>query len=92
MQIISGQKIERIFCFVVILAPSFLGYFFVPGPLGDLKGVLGDVFGSTDAIESFQRNVCFFVQKSTFFQGVSHLFWVKKDQIFKSTFFASLCP
>ena len=38
-----------------------VGYFFVPGPLGGLKSVSGD----------------FFVQKSTFFQGVSLWFLAK---------------
>ena len=48
VQITPWQKIGRVFFFALILTPSFLGYFFVPGPLGDLKGVSGDVFGSTD--------------------------------------------
>ena len=53
VQIIPWQRIERIFFFALILTPSFLGYFFVPGPLGDLKRVSGDVLGSTDSIGSF---------------------------------------
>ena len=53
VEIMPWQKIERIFCFALILTPSFLGYFFVPGPLVDLKGVSGDVFRSTDSIGSF---------------------------------------
>ena len=34
----------------------------------------------------------YFVQKSTFFQGVSPWFLVKNDQILKSSFFTCLCP
>ena len=30
-----------------------VGYFFVPGPLGGLKSVSGDVFGHTDSIGIF---------------------------------------
>ena len=53
MQITAWQKMERILVFALMHAPSFLGYFFVPGLLGDLKCVSGDVFGSTDSIGSF---------------------------------------
>ena len=47
------QRIEKIFFFALILIPSFLGYLFVPCPLGDIKRVSGEVFGSTDLIGSF---------------------------------------
>ena len=53
VQITPWQRIERIFVFALILTPSILGHFFVPGPLGRLKRVSGDVFGSTDSIGSF---------------------------------------
>ena len=42
-------------------------------------------------LEAFKR-ILYFVQKSTFFQGVSPWFLAKNDQIFKSAFFTSLCP
>ena len=65
MQITPWLKIERIFIFALILILSFLSYFFVPSPLGDLKRVSGDVFGSTDSIGGFQENI-FFVLKIDF--------------------------
>ena len=36
---------------------SFVGYFFVPCPLGSLKRVPGDVFGHAELIETFNRNI-----------------------------------
>ena len=59
VQITLLQRIERIFVFALILTPSFLGYFFVPSPLGYLKRVSADVFGSTDSIGSLEKNICF---------------------------------
>ena len=53
VHITPWQRYERIFFFALILTLSFLGYFFVPGLLGDLKRVLMDVFRSTDLIGSF---------------------------------------
>ena len=53
VKIMTWQRIEKIFLSAFILTPSFLGYFFVPGPLGDLNGVSWDVSGSTDSIKSF---------------------------------------
>ena len=50
---------------MVSLISSFVGYLFFPGPLGDLKRVSGDVFGSTDSIGGFQENI-FFVLKIDF--------------------------
>ena len=71
MQITPWQKkkIERIFVFALILTPSFLGYFFVPGPLGGLKPVSGDVFGSTDSIGSFKENIYFSSKNQIFAKG-----------------------
>ena len=34
------------------MTSSFVGYFFVPGPLGGLKSVPGDVFGDADSIDT----------------------------------------
>ena len=42
-----------------MLTPSFVGYFFVPGPWRGPKRVSGDVFGHTDSIESFLKNIVF---------------------------------
>ena len=54
VQITPWQKNKGVFVFALILTPSFLGYFFVPGRLGGSKRVVsGDVFGSTDSIGSF---------------------------------------
>ena len=53
VKITPWQRIAGIFVFALILTQSFLGCFFVLGPLGDLKRVSGDVFGSTDSIGSF---------------------------------------
>ena len=55
MQITPWQKIERIFVFAFMQSPSFIGYFVVPGGLGDVKRVSGDVVGSTDSIGSKKR-------------------------------------
>ena len=71
VQITSWQRIERILFFALILTPSFLGYFFVSGPLGDLQRVSGDTFRSTDWIKIFLKEYLFFVQISTFCQRVS---------------------
>ena len=65
----------------------FVGYFFVPGPLGGLRKFSGDVFGYTDSIGSFLKNICR-VSKNRLFPG----FLVKNDHIFKSAFFTRLCP
>ena len=53
VHITPWQRIERSFFFALILTPSLLGYFIVPGLLGDLKRVLGYLFGSTVSIRSF---------------------------------------
>ena len=41
------------FCLTLTLTSSFVGYFLLPGPLGVLKSVSGDVFRHTDSIGSF---------------------------------------
>ena len=41
---------QGIFCLTLTLTSSFVGYFFVPGPLGGIKSVSGDIFGHTDSI------------------------------------------
>ena len=53
VEITPWQRIERIIVFALIPTPSFLGYFFVPGLLGELKGISGGVFASTASIGSF---------------------------------------
>ena len=42
-------------------------------------------------LKAFKRYL-YFVQKSTFLQGISPGFLAKNDQIFKSVFFTCLCP
>ena len=59
-------------------APSFLGYFFVPAPLGDIKRVSEDVFGSTDSIESFKK-IFVFRPKIDFLPRGNPRFLVKND-------------
>ena len=54
VQFSPWQRFERIFVFALIPTLSFRAYFFVPGPLGDLKRVSWDVFGSTDSISAFK--------------------------------------
>ena len=69
MQMTPWQRIERIFVFSLFLTPSFLGYFFVPGPLRDLKRISGDVLGSTDSIGGFLKNICFLRKNRLFAKG-----------------------
>ena len=52
VQITPWQRIQSVSFFALILTPSFLGNVFVPGPLGDLKRVSSDFFGSTDSVGS----------------------------------------
>ena len=68
-----------------------MGYFFVAGALGGLKGVSEDVFGHTDSFGRFLKNICRGPKNRLFSQGVSPGFLVKFDQILKSAFFALLC-
>ena len=89
MQITPSQRIERISSFPLIQSPSFLGYFFVHGPLGDLKRVPGDVCGHSDSIGSFFKDYLFFVQKSTFCQGVSLWLLGKNEKNFEVGIFHS---
>ena len=48
---------------------SFMGYLFVPGPFGDLKCVSGDVFGHSDPIGSFLKNICGESENRLFSEG-----------------------
>ena len=95
MQISPWQRIERIFVFALMHPLSFRSYFFVTGPLGYLKPFLGDVFGATDSIGSFLKNVCFLSKNRLFAKGFAHGFgskMTKFDQIFQSAFFTPLGP
>ena len=76
------------FPFRSTLTPSFVGYFFVPGPLRGLKSFSGDVLRHTDSVGSFQKNICISSKNRLFLEGVSPRFLVKNDQIFH--FFMSL--
>ena len=78
MQITPWQKTKRIFVFALMHAPSFLGYFFVPVPLGDLKRVSEDVFRSTDSIGSFKK-IFVFRPKIEFLRRGNPRFLVKND-------------
>ena len=49
----ADNVLTKNFLFSPSLTLSFVGYFFVPVPLGGLKSVSGDVFGHTDSIGSF---------------------------------------
>ena len=40
-------------CLTLTVTLSFVGYFFVPSPLGGLKSVSWDIFRHTDSIGSF---------------------------------------
>ena len=53
--------------FTLILTPSFLGYFFVPGSLGGRKSVSEGTFSHTLIYFEPFVEYLFFVQKSTFF-------------------------
>ena len=83
------QRIERIFFSAFILTSSLLGYFIVPGPLGDLKFVSGTFLDLLSRFEGFKK-IFVFCPKIEFFQGISPRCWVKNDQIFKSAFFTRL--
>ena len=39
------------------MTSSFVGYFFVPGPLGGLKRVPGDVFGYAESIGTYSMKI-----------------------------------
>ena len=67
-----------------------MGDFFVPGALGDLKSVSGDVFGHSDSFESFYKNICISSKNQFFFEGVSPWFLAKNDQILTWAFFTCL--
>ena len=60
---------EIIFFLTLTLISSFVGYFFVPGPLGGLKSVSGDVFGH-DIIYILSKN-------ELFSKGLVQGFWSK---------------
>ena len=80
MKFLSNSHPDFIFC------ELSLGYFLVPGPLGGLKSVLWDVFGTLIRIKLLKEYLSW-VEKSIFFQGVGPGFLVKNDQIWKSAFF-----
>ena len=46
----ANNALTNNFCLTLTLTSSFVGYFYVPGPLGGLKSVSGNVFGDTDSI------------------------------------------
>ena len=73
------------------MASSFVGYFFVPGPLEGQKVSQGRSSDTLIRLEAFKR-IFLFRPKSTFLQGVSPWFLAKIDQILKSAFFTCLCP
>ena len=77
------------------MTSSFVGYFFVPGHLGGLKSVPGDVLGHAESIATFfMKNV--WGSKNRFFSsgGVGAIgpILTNFDQIFKSAFFTRLSP
>ena len=65
------------FCLTLTLTSSFLGNFFVPGYLGDLNSVSGDMFGHTDLIGSLKKNICISSKNRLFPRGKSMLFGQK---------------
>ena len=75
------------------MTSSFVGYFFVPGPLGVLKRVPEDVFGYAESIGTYSMKIFVGVQKSNFSsRGVGAIgpILTNFDQILKSTFFTRL--
>ena len=77
------------------MTSSFVGYFFVPGPLGGLKSVPGDISDTLIPLALFSW---IFVGGSLieFFpmgeRGGGTGGWGKNDQILKSVFFTCLSP
>ena len=67
VQITAPRRIESILFFALILTPSFLSYFFVPCPMGDLKRVFGAVFESTDSVGAFFKEIFVFLSKNRLF-------------------------
>ena len=74
---------QTVFCLILTQTSSFENYLFVPGPLGGLKSVQGDVSGHTDSIGSFERIFVFRPKMDFFPRGNSRVFFVKNDQILK---------
>ena len=49
----TNKALTKNFCFAPTLTSSFVGYFFVPGPLSSLKSLSWDIFEHTDSIGRF---------------------------------------
>ena len=63
------QSPDKEFLFYPTLTSSFVGYFFVPGPLEGLKSVPGNVFGHIDSICIFFMNICWGSKNRIFSNG-----------------------
>ena len=74
---------------------SFFGYFFVPGPLGDLKKCLGDIFGHTELSGSFTLTM-FSLSKNRIFyfwgDSFDRVNYGQILKIFDVFIFTRLCP
>ena len=70
------------------LNSSFVGYFFVPGPLGGLKSVSRVIFGHTDLIGNFSINICI----SSKNLGLAHGFWPKMTKFSSRHFLLFYVP
>ena len=63
--LVQKKPWQRIFCLTLTLTSSFVGYFFVPGPLGGIKSVPA-------SIESFKKNICILSKNQPFPKGLVH--------------------
>ena len=75
---LSANNAKRnIFFLILTLASSFVGYFFVPGPLGGLKSVSGDFFVHSHSIGSLKKNIYILSKDRLFSKGLVQGFWSK---------------
>ena len=71
---------------------TLCGLFLCPWSLGRPKECLREPFRALRFDWKLLKEYLYFVQKSTFFQGVSPGFLVKNDQILESAFFTCFIP
>ena len=87
----ANNALTKIFLFNSHPDFIFFGLFLCPWSLGRPKKCLRGRFETHWFDWKLLKEYLYFVQKSTFFQGVSPGFLVKIDQIFKLAFFTCLC-
>ena len=65
----KSKALTKNLCFNPKMTSSLVGDFFVPGPLGGLKSVQGNVFGHAESIDTFFMNICWGSRNRIFSSG-----------------------